>query len=353
MERKECPTGLQIIKCAGIKLKGNFSSLFMGAFAMCTPLILVLFLTSLFAMLFEALWVLSIGVVLFIIFVGPLQVGYIKYFNSVLDGNQPKISLVYSQIRFSVFTLRTIYISGLLLIMYVIGGVLWLVPAGFAVSAYSMTLFFLEKFEYPRLSLAMNECSKKMIGNRLKMFSYKFIFYIMYMILFAIGLLCFVLVYSLSLESLIISWIVSLCSVIVFIFLYTYVTVYFHTCNQIFFEDILARDERIKTEKATESKKIADTENVDTKSKDKEEKTTKSSKEKDLKDSKNTKDKVENKDEKLKAKDSEVVKKESKEESPKESKAKNDAKDTDADKEPGKDKESVSKKDKVETSEDK
>lgn len=244
MERKEASNGLQLIKIASIKLRGHFTAIFMGTLAMTTPLILTLFMATLLAVLFNVGWFLPIGIVLFTLLVGPLQVGYIKYFNAVLDGKQPRISLVYSQLRFNVFTLRTIYISSILLIIYILGGILWMVPAGFAVSFYSMTLFFLEKFEYTRLSQAMNECSRKMIGNRLAMFSYKLIFYFVYLMLFILAGLLIALVYTLSTENLLISWLIAVCSAIVFIFLYTIVTVYFHSSNQIFFEDVLSRDEK-------------------------------------------------------------------------------------------------------------
>ena len=120
-------------------------------------------------------------------------------------------------------------------------------PAGFAISFYSMVLFFLEKFEYPRLSQAMNECSKKMIGNRLAMFSYKLIFYLVYGMLFVVAGACLALVYTLLPESLLISWLVAMCGAIVFIFLFTMVTVYFHSSNQLFFEDVLTRYEKKKT----------------------------------------------------------------------------------------------------------
>lgn len=300
MERKEASNGLQLIKIASIKLKGNFSALFMGTFAMTTPLILILCMSALMSILFASGWILTIGIILFTLLVGPLQVGYIKYFNAVLDGKQPKLSIVYSQLKFSIFTLRTIYISGLLLIMYIIGGILWAVPAGFAISFYSMTLFFLEKFEYPRLSQAMNECAKKMIGNRLAMFSYKLIFYFIYLMLFIVGGLCLALVYTLSLDNLIISWVVAVCAVIVFIFLYTLVTVYFHSSNQIFFEDVLSRDEkkrasRVKTttnttEQLTETKSDeVKEENVDDKNIKKVNKPSKVKKDKSVKTQKTSK----------------------------------------------------------------
>jgi len=199
--------------------------------------------------LFNSGWVFTIGLVLFVIFVAPLQMGYIKYFNNVLDGKQPRLSEVYSYIRFSALTLRSIYISGLLIIMYIIGGVLWLVPAGFAISAFSMVLFFLQKFEYHKLRTAMAECAKKMIGNRLAMFSYKLIFYLVYGMLFVVAGACLALVYTLLPESLLISWLVAMCGAIVFIFLFTMVTVYFHSSNQIFFEDVLSRDEKKRQRK--------------------------------------------------------------------------------------------------------
>lgn len=262
MERKECANGLELIKVAAIKLRGHFSAAYVGALAMTTPLILFLFMSCVLAILFNVGWIISIGVILFIIFVGPLQMGYIKYYNNVIDGKNPKINEVYSYFRFSAITLRSIYIAGLLLLMYLIGGVLWLLPAGFAVSFFSMSLFFLQKFEYPRLSGTMKECARKMIGNRLAMFSYKLIFYIMFGMLFAVAGLSMALIYTLVMENLLVAYIVSMCCAIVFIFLYTMVTVYFHSSNQIFFEDVLSRDEKKRARKvhtdANNTKQLTD-----------------------------------------------------------------------------------------------
>lgn len=249
MDRKEAANGLQLIKIACLKLKGNFSALYMGAMAMTTPLILVAFMTILMSMLFEVGWIVPIGIAIFMILAGPLQVGYIKYFNAVLDRKQPRISLVYSQLRFSGFTIRTIYISTLLFMMYVIGGILFMIPACFAISFFSMTLFFLEKFEYTRLSVAMKESAKKMVSNRLAMFAYKLIFYFIYFMLFIVGGLCLLLVNTLAMENLAISWVVAMCATVIFIFMYTLITVYFHSCNQIFFEDVLSRDEKKRASK--------------------------------------------------------------------------------------------------------
>lgn len=262
MERKESRNGLELVKYGAIRLKGNFSALFMGAFAMVTPLVLMILIPFIISMLTELSWIVSIGIALFALFVGPLQMGYIKYFNEVIDGKQPSVFRVYSQIRFDVVTLRTIYISILLLIMYIIGGVLWIVPAGFAISFYSMSLFFFERFGHERLTKAMHECATHMIGNRLAMFSYKLIFYLVYFMLFMVAGLCLALVYILALDSLLVSWIVAVCSTIIFIFLYAMVTVYFHSCNQIFFEDTLMYAEKKRTKKSTQVIKV---ESIETK----------------------------------------------------------------------------------------
>lgn len=251
MDRQESTNGLQLIKFGAIKLRGHFSSLFMGAFAMCTPLILVLGIPALLAMLLDKFWIFTIGVLLFVIMAGPLQIGYIKYFNGTIKGEQPKISSIYSHFRFNVNTLKYIYFVGILFILYVLGFVLWIVPAGFAISFYSMVLFFQEKFEYPRFSSAFKDCSRKMLGNRLAMFSYKLIFYFVYFLLFCIAGLGLCLIYTLSLDSILLSYIVTICIMIIFIFLYTMITVYYHSCNQIFFEDTLMYHER----KAEEAKR--------------------------------------------------------------------------------------------------
>lgn len=252
MDRKESLNGLQLIKFGAVRLRGNFCTLFMGAFAMCMPLILVLGITAVLAMLLNNFWIFTIGIMLFILAVGPLQVGYIKFYNATMEGKQPKISMVYSQFRFNVKTLKYIYFVGLLFIMYIVGGVLWLVPAGFAISFYSMVLFFEEKFEYTRFSEAFNDCSRKMIGNRLAMFSYKLIFYFVYFLLFCIGGLGLCLIYTLSIDSMIMAYITTICIMILFIFLYTMVTVYFHSCNQVFFEDTLMYHERKNEERKRE-----------------------------------------------------------------------------------------------------
>lgn len=251
MDRQESANGLQLIKFGAIKLKGHFSSLFMGAFAMCTPLILVLGIPALLAVLLDKFWIFTIGVLLFVIMAGPLQIGYIKYFNGTIKGEQPKVSSIYSHFKFNVNTLKYIYFVGILFILYVLGFVLWIVPAGFAISFYSMVLFFQEKFEYPRFSSAFKDCSRKMLGNRLAMFSYKLIFYFVYFLLFGIAALGLCLIYTLSLDSILLSYIVTICIMIIFIFLYTMITVYYHSCNQIFFEDTLMYHER----KAEEAKR--------------------------------------------------------------------------------------------------
>lgn len=265
MERKESRNGLELIKFGAIRLKGNFSALFMGAFAMVTPLVLVFLVPYLISRFTDITWIMSIGVVLFAILVGPIQMGYIKYFNETIDGKQPKLSRVYSEFKFSSTTLRTIYIALILIVLYIVGGILWIVPAGFAISFFSMTLFFLEKYKYHKLSDAMTDCARQMIGNRLAMFSYKLIFYFVYALLFGIGALCIALIFILASDSMIVSYIVTLCSVIIFIFMYSMVTVYYHSCNQIFFEDTLMYNER-KRAKLQKSK--VDSTKVDNVAKD-------------------------------------------------------------------------------------
>ena len=264
MERKESRNGLELIKFGAIRLKGNFGALFLGSLAMVTPLVLVFLVPYLISRFTDISWIMSIGIVIFAVLVGPMQVGYIKYFNDTIDGKQPKLSIVYSELKFSVFTLRTVYITLILFVLYILGGILWIVPAGFAVSFFSMTLFFLEKYKYNKLSDAMTDCARQMVGNRLAMFSYKLIFYFIYLLLFGIGALCLALIFVLASDSMLVSYIVTLCSVIVFIFMYAMVTVYYHSCNQIFFEDTLIHNERKKS-KLSATKLINSNENKEEK----------------------------------------------------------------------------------------
>lgn len=252
MDRKESANGLQLIKFGAIKLRGHFSSLFMGTFAMCTPLILVLAIPMLLALLLENVWVFTIGVLLFILLAGPIQIGYIKFFNGTINGEQPRIRSIFSHFKFSVNTLKYIYFVGILFILYVLGFVLWIVPAGFAIAFFSMVLFFQEKFEYTRFSSAFKDCSRKMLGNRLAMFAYKLIFYFVYFLLLCMAGVSLCLIYTLSLESILVAYIVTVCLMIIFVFLFTMITLYYHSCNQIFFEDVLMFHERKEEEKRQE-----------------------------------------------------------------------------------------------------
>jgi len=256
MSRQESSNGLHLMKYANILLKGRYSALFMGTFAMVTPLALVVIIPLLLAILFQQIWIFTIGVILFVIFVGPLQLGYIKYFNAVINGDQPKIYMVYSELKINGYTVRGMYIAMILFASYIIGGLLWLITAGFVISFFSMSLFFLERFKYPRMTVAMKECARHMIGNRLAMFAYKLIFYIVYFLLFIVGGLCLALVYIISIDSLLVAWIVCVCSVIIFIFLYTMITLYFHASNQIFFEDILMYREKMDAKEKRQAKKL-------------------------------------------------------------------------------------------------
>lgn len=262
MDRKESANGLQLIKFGAIKLRGHFSSLFMGTFAMCTPLILVLAVPMLLALLLENVWVFTIGVLLFVLLAGPIQIGYIKFFNGTINGEQPRIRSIFSHFKFSVNTLKYIYFVGVLFILYVLGFVLWIVPAGFAISFFSMVLFFQEKFEYTRFSSAFKDCSKKMLGNRLAMFSYKLIFYFVYFLLMCMAGVSLCLIYTLSLESVLVAYIVTVCLMIIFVFLFTMITVYYHSCNQIFFEDVLMfharKEEEARLEKEARARKKAE-----------------------------------------------------------------------------------------------
>jgi len=255
MERNETSNGLHLIKIAGIRLKGKFTRLFVGAFTMITPLLLMILVPLVLAISVDSLWILSIGVVLFAICVGPLQVGYIKYYDALMKGKQPRLSLIYSQFRFNLDTLRIMYIAMILLLMYIIGGMLWIVPAGFAISFYSMSLFFYEKQKHHRMTQAMKECSIKMVGNRLSMFSYKLIFYFVYFLLFVVGGASIALIFSVAEYGLFSSWVIGVISAILFILLYTMITVYYHSCNHVFFEDVLIYHEKKQRKKTEEKEK--------------------------------------------------------------------------------------------------
>ena len=115
---------------------------------------------------------------------GPLCVGYAKYYRELQAGNQPSIKLVFDSENFRSKSLFLHIAVGLIVsFTYLMGTVLFIVPAFIMIAYFSMVFFFMSSHKYQGIGEAMKTCGKCMKGNTAGMFAYKSLFYFMYTVI--------------------------------------------------------------------------------------------------------------------------------------------------------------------------
>ena len=238
MEREKNKHGLALIGHSVSRLNGKFSQCFVGTFTFVAPLLLVLLGFGVLGLCFQNILLFTIGVLLFAIFFGLLDTGYIKYYRAVLNGENPSLGVIFSEVRFTKHALLLVLLSAILIALYIVGTLLFIITVGFVITFLSMMFFVVEHYEITTFRKSFITSATLMLGNRLHMLAYKLLFFLIYGVLIALGVLCGFLVYSM-LSNIALAVVFAICGVIVFLFLYSLVTVYYHACNETFFEDAI------------------------------------------------------------------------------------------------------------------
>ncbi len=228
---------MDFIKVAGEKVKGKFGKAFLGTLMMVAPLMLCVFTVY--------------ALPLAILFFGVFETGYIRFMRALINGENPSYKLIFSEFK---APWLEIFLGTIMICMFALGTVLAIIPGAILIAYYSMSLFVAEKEGIKDAGVALKETSKKMNGNIAGMFAYKTLFWVFYIITFFLGLIVALFATKLWADHLVIALLVLLADYLIIAVLWSIITVFYHTANELFFAEVLTYEEIKKARKA--SKKV-------------------------------------------------------------------------------------------------
>ena len=215
--------GFDLIGGALHKLHGKGSKAFLGTLIFVFPL-------ALMCMIPYAGWAIALFCW------GVLETGYIRFMRRTMDGENPGFGEIFSEVRTGWFEL---YLGALMIGMFALGSAVILVPGVVLIGYYSLSLFTAEYYHIERVGEAMYQTAVRMDGNKTTMFSFKAIFYLFYFIVLAAAALSAYGVYLLWATSPVLSVCVAALAFLVFVLLWSWITVYHHATSEMFFQEIL------------------------------------------------------------------------------------------------------------------
>lgn len=224
--------GMDLIKISAGKLKGKFGKAFVGTLVAFAPLLVLALAVPYY-----------VGFALAVLLFGVMQTGYIRFMRALINGENPSLKVIYSEIKTG--WLET-FLGTVMIIMFLLGGVLFIVPGVVLYGFFGMALFVAEKERSSSLSAALKSTKDKMNKNIVSMFSYKLFFWIFYLILFAGVLLGYLGVMALADTNLILAILVAVVGVLVLVVLYSILNAYYHAANETFFQEVLYYEEKTK-----------------------------------------------------------------------------------------------------------
>lgn len=236
-----------MFKSAPKSLKGKYFSAFVAKLIYFLPFFVLAILPMIFYKQLDWLWIVSVVVMLLLI--GPMQYGYIKYYNRLQRNEKPSV--------FSIFNwdmkqfLPVLFIGLLLNAGYLLGSALLIFPAVMLVGMYSMIMFFIEKYKYDNINKAFMVCSAKMEQKRVSMIFYKIFFWSIFGLLILASVIVATklqimyetkttLVLAVGIGGVVLLWIV-----------FALLAVWYHACNQLYFEKVVDVDTDNKPSKET------------------------------------------------------------------------------------------------------
>lgn len=224
---------MDLVKNTGASLKGKFGQAFVGTLVAFGPLVLLSLLVPYF-----------IGLAISILLFGVVETGYIRFMREVIAGNRPKLSLIFSEVKTG---WAETFIGTCTLLMFILGGVLFIVPGVILYGYYAMSLFVAEKEKINDLKGSLTATRHKMKNNIMTMYSYKLFYWLFYIILFALAVFGYVGIFALADTNIILAILLGIVGVLVFTVVYCIVTMYYHTSNELFFNEMLYYEEKRNT----------------------------------------------------------------------------------------------------------
>ena len=214
--------GFDLIRATFAKLKGKWCKAFLATVIMVAPLMLCSFTVY--------------GLVAAVLLFGVFQVGYIRYMRALIDDQNPSFALIFSEFN---EPWMEIFLGSILISLYVVGGVLFVIPGVIMVALFSMSMFLAEYKKSKTPVDAMKNSAKYMRGSYTHMFAYKVLFWLVYIVL----LLCVGIgvVFVVKLWANYKVW-----SILLLVLLYvattvvwSLITMYYHVANELFFRELL------------------------------------------------------------------------------------------------------------------
>lgn len=223
---------LDLIETTAKRLKGKFGKAFLATLIMIAPLMACVF----------SLYLIPVAVLLF----GVLQTGYIRYIRDLIDDKQPSLKVVFSE--FSNPGLE-ILLGTILICMFALGSILLIVPAIILVAFYSMSFYFAENKKSNSPLDAMKHSRQHMKGNYTNMYSFKVLYWLIYVLLIVLGLAGVIIAVKLWTSNYIALAIVVFAVDFIFTTLvWSLVSTYYNTSCELFFRELLVYNGEVKEE---------------------------------------------------------------------------------------------------------
>ncbi len=220
---------IELISMTSKKLKGKYGKGFLATLVLLLPIMACMF----------SFYAIPVAV----LFWGVLQTGYIRYMRDLLDDKNPSIKMIFSEFSNPFLEL---FLGVILVCMFVLGGVLLIVPGIILIALYSMSLFFAERNKSQTPWEAMKQCRQGMKDNYTNMLSFKVLYWLVYVIVLVLSITGVLITFKLWPDY---KALAIVCFVLDYIFttcVWAVITTYYQASCELFFRELLIYGEKAK-----------------------------------------------------------------------------------------------------------
>ena len=191
---------------------------------------------------FQAVWAYVTFSMIVCVIYGPMHVGYTKYCSRLYAGEKPCVLSIFKGFASKYVAFFALF-GFILLMLYALGLVLFIFPVLIVIAFFSMTTFYIAKYDYHYLGV-LKTCYVRMRRNRITMMSYKAVFYLLFLMFFVLGGLSGFGVYAISAYSVSAAVVAGVIAGIILLFIFCALVSYYHATNHLQFEEIEVYYER-------------------------------------------------------------------------------------------------------------
>lgn len=216
------------------RLKGHFWTAVLAKVLYYLPFFVLAILPVVLYDQVDKLWIASLLIAF--VLIGPMQYAYVRFFNKLTNGEKPSVMSIFKW-RGEKFLLALV-IGTVMSTAYLLGTILFVIPALILISMFSMVMFFVDKYEYNNVGEALIDCKVRMTDKGVSMLFYKLFFWFLFGVLTVAGVVLASSVQDLAVPSGAMVA-VAIVGALVLLLLFSLVSAWYHACNQIYFEETL------------------------------------------------------------------------------------------------------------------